>query len=219
MMFNKTKACDTSKKSWAIKQVQSVVVESPCTVNWDSMEGDEKKRFCGQCQKNVFMISAMSDEEAAKVLVSNGPGKPRPCVYFYRKEDGTIVTDNCPVILRKQRTRIAAACLTLLLGISWGLAQYAIANDIHTATVAVDPRYGTSNEVGLLADYGYDQARDTVRIVTAFAAVLCFFVPKYKHKGVKQAIVNLATRASVPLLTHLIGTFWINNFGGLGGGL
>lgn len=218
MIFNKTKACDTIKKSWAIKQVQSVVVESPCTVLWDSMEGDDKKRFCGQCKKNVFNLSVMSDTEAATVLNSNRPGNRRPCVYFYRKEDGTIITDNCPVKLRKYRTRMALACLTLLLGVSWGLAQFAIANDLNGVSVAVDPRYGTSSEVGMLADYGYDTARDTVKIVTAVAAVLCLFVPRYKHKDVNQALVSLTKRACVPLLIYLAGTFMINNFGGLGGG-
>lgn len=205
-MINKT-------KDWAIKQVQGVVIETPCSVDWDLMDGDEKKRFCGQCKKNVYNLSAMSDIEAAKVLQMNGPGKRRPCVYFYRKEDGTIITNNCPEKLRKYRTRMAVACLTLLLGISWGLAQYAIANDVNATFVAVDPRYGQSNEVGMLADYGYDRARDTVRILTAISALVCFFVPRYKHKDVNGAIVSLARRACIPLLIHIVGTFIINNFG------
>jgi len=35
----------------------------------------------------------------------------------------------------------------------------------------VDPRYGQSNEVGMLADYGYDTARDISRVVTALSTV------------------------------------------------
>ncbi|HMP53092.1 MAG TPA: hypothetical protein PKD05_16195, partial [Candidatus Melainabacteria bacterium] len=35
----------------------------------------------------------------------------------------------------------------------------------------VDPRYGQSNEVGQLADFGYDTARDISRVVTALSTV------------------------------------------------
>ncbi|MBK9622851.1 MAG: hypothetical protein IPO31_27050 [Candidatus Obscuribacter sp.] len=35
----------------------------------------------------------------------------------------------------------------------------------------VDPRYGQSNEVGQLADYGYDTARDISRVVTALSTI------------------------------------------------
>lgn len=35
----------------------------------------------------------------------------------------------------------------------------------------VDPRYGQSNEVGQMADFGYDQARDISRVVTALSTV------------------------------------------------
>src|ERR1700679_4381946 len=35
----------------------------------------------------------------------------------------------------------------------------------------VDPRYGQSNEVGQLADYGYDCARDISRVVTALSTI------------------------------------------------
>ena len=205
-------------KSWAIKTVQSVVIETPCSVGWGAMNGDDKKRFCSQCQKNVYNLSAMSDVEAANVLNLNGQDKRRPCVYITRRDDGSIVTDNCPVQLRKYRTRMAVACLTLLLGVTWGLTQFALANDINATGMAVDPRYGQSNEVGMLADYGYDTARDIARMATAIAAVVCFFVPKYKHKDVNQAIVSLAKRTCVPLLVHLIGIFIINNFGGMGAG-
>src|SRR6185369_7435259 len=35
----------------------------------------------------------------------------------------------------------------------------------------VDPRYGQSNEVGQMADFGYDTARDISRVVTALSTV------------------------------------------------
>src|SRR5688572_20020017 len=31
-------------------------VASPCRARWDEMEGDERVRFCGHCQKNVYHL-------------------------------------------------------------------------------------------------------------------------------------------------------------------
>ncbi|MBS2008624.1 MAG: hypothetical protein JST01_16370 [Cyanobacteria bacterium SZAS TMP-1] len=82
----------------------------------------------------------------------------------------------------------------------------------------VDTHHGSS-QVGLLADYGYDQARDVSRAVTAATALLCFGIGcfrmgKVKGKRLAKEICGLAI---VPVAVHLAGTFAINNFGGLGG--
>ena len=76
----------------------------------------------------------------------------------------------------------------------------------------VDPRYGQSNEVGQLADYGYDTARDISRVVTALSTVPSSLAGMKIAKG-------LGVGFGGPTAVHLIGTFAINNFGGLGGGL
>ena len=76
------------------------------------MEGDELKRNCSECQKSVYNISQLSTKEAEAFLRENGISK---CVTYYRRKDGTILTDDCPVGLRKLRNsarkmmRIAAA--------------------------------------------------------------------------------------------------------------
>lgn len=89
----------------------------------------------------------------------------------------------------------------------------------------VDPRYGQSNEVGQLADYGYDTARDISRVVTAISTVPCALtgMRMAMGSGGGDGAVNVAKGLGVgfggPTAIHLIGTFAINNFGGLGGGL
>ncbi|MCW5824709.1 MAG: hypothetical protein KIT34_18065 [Cyanobacteria bacterium TGS_CYA1] len=90
----------------------------------------------------------------------------------------------------------------------------------------VDPRYGECVEVGQLADFGYDTARDCSRLLTLlsyfissyFAARLIFFA------GIKKITPGLLLRGlllqySIPIFVHLAGTFFINNYGGIGGGL
>jgi hypothetical protein len=90
-------------------------VAKPCTMKWSDMSGDDRKRFCGQCRLNVYNLSAMNAEEAENLLAQNGG---RVCTYFYQRQDGTVLTQDCPVGLRQTlRTRglIAAAAYALLL--------------------------------------------------------------------------------------------------------
>jgi hypothetical protein len=75
-------------------------VASPCNAAWDQMDGDERSRFCRACSKHVYNLSEMSRTEA-EALVREKEG--RLCVRFYRRRDGTVLTDNCPVGLRAMR--------------------------------------------------------------------------------------------------------------------
>lgn len=96
------------------KLLSHVRIAAPCNVDWDSMTGDERKRFCGQCKLNVYNISEMSTKEAANLIRKT---EGRACLRLYRRQDGTIITDNCPVGLRKVRDRImkVAAIVTAQL--------------------------------------------------------------------------------------------------------
>lgn len=80
-------------------------VASPCSASWDAMDGDDRARFCVHCTKNVYDLSAMSRAEA-EALVRGKEG--RLCVRFYRRADGTVLTDNCPVGLRTHQVRSAS---------------------------------------------------------------------------------------------------------------
>jgi len=56
-------------------------VASPCPASWDAMVGDDRVRFCGQCQKSVYDIKALTPgglrslHGTRRVLAaSGGPG-------------------------------------------------------------------------------------------------------------------------------------------------
>src|SRR4051794_35729115 len=51
--------------------LDAVSIASPCTASWDSMIGDERVRFCGSCQKNVYNLSAMVSDEAERLLAQH----------------------------------------------------------------------------------------------------------------------------------------------------
>ncbi len=97
-----------------------IAVASPCTASWDDMRGTDWFRFCPKCELNVYNLSALTCEQAEK-LVRQKEG--RLCVRFYRRADGTVLTRDCPVGLRAVRRRLAvvsgtaaAAVLTVLVG-------------------------------------------------------------------------------------------------------
>ena len=101
--------------------LEHVKVASPCPADWDAMIGNERVRFCGQCRLNVYNLSGMPKREA-EALITNAEG--RLCIRYYRRADGTILTENCPVGLRaiKRRvSRVARATMSAVLGFLAGI--------------------------------------------------------------------------------------------------
>jgi hypothetical protein len=97
-----------------------IYVASPCAANWDGMPGDERARFCSQCNLYVYNISAMSAAEAESLFAKT---EGRLCVRLFRRADGTVLTRDCPVGLRLWRRRLArgaGAALTALSSLFGG---------------------------------------------------------------------------------------------------
>src|SRR4051812_34206307 len=65
----------------------------------------ERVRHCDQCDLNVYNLSALTADEA-EVLLRAHEGR-RLCGTFYRREDGTVLTRDCPVGLALVRARLA----------------------------------------------------------------------------------------------------------------
>jgi hypothetical protein len=97
----------------------SLKIAAPCNADWDTMVGTERERFCSSCALNVYNISSMSSLEAERFLAERAGSKV--CVQFFRRKDGTILSDNCPKGLRamrdrsKQILRIASSFVALLV--------------------------------------------------------------------------------------------------------
>ena len=114
--------------------LESIRIAQPCSADWDDMSGDDRVRFCGKCEKNVYNLSAMSREEG-EALVRDKEG--RLCVRLYQRADGTVITNDCPVGMERARFRArvwrrvsgAAAAAGLVLGIFGGRARADLAVD------------------------------------------------------------------------------------------
>jgi hypothetical protein len=101
--------------------LDGVRVAAPCTSDWEQMIGNERARFCGQCNLNVYNLSSMTRSEAESLIARN---EGRLCVRFYRRKDGSIITENCPVGLRAIKRKlsyvrkgIASAVLSFFTGL------------------------------------------------------------------------------------------------------
>lgn len=104
--------------SFKIKEIQ-YEISSPCQAKWDEMVGDEKCRHCSLCDKQVYNFSAMNQSEIDQLLAQ---GKT-PCTRVFKREDGTILTADCPVglalvksQLKKKKFLLASITLMSLLG-------------------------------------------------------------------------------------------------------
>ena len=78
------------------------------------MLGDDRKRHCGECKLSVFNLSGMSRTEAEN-LIMNAEG--RLCVRFYKRADGSVITQDCPVgwARVKQRTKAYVTALASMI--------------------------------------------------------------------------------------------------------
>jgi len=99
--------------------LSSLKIAAPCNADWDTMVGTERERFCSSCELNVYNISSMGSLEAERFLAERAGSKV--CVQFFRRKDGTILSDNCPKGLRamrdrsKQILRIASSFVALVV--------------------------------------------------------------------------------------------------------
>ena len=105
--------------------LNNIHIAAPCRADWAQMSGDERVRHCSECDLNVYNLSEMTRAEAERLILSR---EGRLCVRFYRRSDGTILTQNCPRgvrVLIRRVSRIAAAILTATMSVGSTLSYAA----------------------------------------------------------------------------------------------
>lgn len=86
--------------------LKNLRIATPCPVGWESMSGDDRVRFCSQCNLHVYNFAELTRKEAAALITAT---EGRMCGRIYRRSDGTVITKDCPVGLRAIRRRVARA--------------------------------------------------------------------------------------------------------------
>lgn len=104
------------RKKSAQELINSVQIASPCPVSWSSMSGDDKVRFCGSCEKNVYDISALTADAAVELIREN---KGDICVQLFRRKDGTVLTEDCPKGLKRLRQALIKKTACVVASFSW----------------------------------------------------------------------------------------------------
>ena len=150
--------------------LNKIRVAAPCNAEWKWMYGTDRVRFCPQCSKNVYNLSAMTREEAELLILRN---EGRLCARFYRRKDGTIITTNCPVGLQAIRdkwtgakARIVAAVLGLMAYTAAMVGWQSSRQDLGVISV-IAQRLGHSSEVVVMGDIAPFPASYTPRIRTS----------------------------------------------------
>ncbi len=103
--------------------LDEIRIASPCHASWEDMNGNDRVRFCGQCQKQVYNFSTMRRVEVEN-LIHEKEGKL--CGRFYRRTDGRMLTADCPSESRNQRNRFArlgSAVIAFVLFFANGCAR------------------------------------------------------------------------------------------------
>ena len=100
--------------------LEQIRIATPCPVAWEDMQGDARVRYCSQCSLYVYNLAAMNRDEA-ETLINKTEG--RVCLRLFRREDGTIITRDCPVgrkALHRQVAALVGGILTavVLVGLS-----------------------------------------------------------------------------------------------------
>jgi len=104
-------------------RLNDLQIASPCSVPWNTMgeTSNDAIRFCSQCSKNVYDISKLTSAEAGLLLQQGEASGNFACMQLYRRFDGTVITDDCPVGLRRirdswrQLRKVAAAVAAFFL--------------------------------------------------------------------------------------------------------
>jgi hypothetical protein len=128
--------------------LDQVRIAAPCKAAWEQMIGTERVRFCGLCNLNVYNLSSMTKTEAESLIART---EGRLCVRFYRRTDGSILTDNCPVGLRmiqRRLSHLARAASATVLSFFAGLGVYK----------AITPAPSTTPRMGVMVETLGDMA-------------------------------------------------------------
>lgn len=113
-----------------------------CKERWEDMVGSDRVRACGGCDRPVFNLSAMTRAEAEAVLATRGL---TPCVRFYRRPDGTVMTTDCPTGTRPVRKRLAVVASSMVAA-STTLVSGAAFADPWVAAQPGDPETPTDSQ-------------------------------------------------------------------------
>lgn len=130
--------------------VDALRVAKPCPMRWSEMTGDDRVRECSHCAREVYDLSAMTRDEVT--ALAERARVDRVCVRMFVREDGKVMTADCPVGLAAARRRLAGIAAGIMAAVLSGVGLLVGRGDEesprpwwadpHTQTVTFDPIVG-----------------------------------------------------------------------------
>lgn len=93
-MMNMAKKWNSNNVNLAMAEIK---IASPCNVPLSEMEDRGNCFHCNSCKLNVYHFSNLTNAEIADLLNENNE---KLCIGIFRREDGTMITKDCPLGLR-----------------------------------------------------------------------------------------------------------------------
>jgi len=93
--------------------IQQLHIASPCSVEWDSMIGNDRVRFCEHCRLSVHHVDSLNSKQLRR-LIARSHG--RLCVNYTRPN----VANTLPILhkIGRRTSALAAGAFSATLGIS-----------------------------------------------------------------------------------------------------
>jgi len=121
----------SAERTYAMNK-KNVHISEPCDADWEGMEVEGARRFCGACTKHVHDLSSMTRGDALALLRST----PKLCVRYTCDENGDILhrpeaapSVPRPALTRPRRiARLARAAARGLVGASLAVGAPAAAS-------------------------------------------------------------------------------------------
>ena len=105
-----------------------VSIGSSCQTDWEAMNGDQRQRYCDQCEKSVYNFSQLTRSQA-EALIARTNGKL--CARIERRPDGSILTADKSYSLPRSNQkflRIASATMSAALSLAPSITAKPVKN-------------------------------------------------------------------------------------------
>ena len=145
-----------------------VRIAAPCNNDWNTMVGDDRSRYCSECQQNVYNFSAMSRSEV-DLLLSKREG--RLCGRIQMLPDGTMLTADPPSYgVFARASRLASATMTAVLSLSPALSARSSNRSITQTSGAATNN--TARPVSSLTQIGKESKGLSLTVMDVTGAVI-----------------------------------------------
>jgi hypothetical protein len=116
-------------------RLDDIDVEDPCCESWDEMQGDERRRHCEVCDKDVVNLSELGRREASALVVD----ADSLCVRFRRDATGNVVFKNVQLGRQRRGVReLVAASACVLPFALWALLVSPLNDEMSWGAIGLD---------------------------------------------------------------------------------